>query len=365
MAYMWASTYIPDLLPQSIIDKLCTAEYDYPLAGPEGLPHDYICIRNAATGEILKKVPSPNARRCSRRRLRQVLREGLDVQYDKTLISISYPSSGVVAHFSDGTTASGSIIIGADGGQSRIRRLLLGDKAEPTTLPMIMNNFNAQYTTEQALFIRSHLDRMTDYGVHPKGFFFLMAIVSVPDPEDPSTWLFQLLTSWPDKLRKLSEEENTSEGRLKVLKELTADFAEPRKSAIEWVNEGTHISRDRLAIWCPVPWDHHEGRVTLAGDAAHGMTYHRGQGLNNCFNDAAKFVAALVKVNTGKVCLGDAMQAYGEEVVDRGAAEVEMSKKQTMAVHDWDIFMESPVMKQGIAPVRPTVNDECDETKEA
>lgn len=355
MAYMWASTFIPDLLPKSIIDKLCTAEFDYPLRGPKGAVHDYICIRNASTGETLKKVPSPGGRRCSRRRLRLVLREGLDVQYSKTLVSISYPSAGVVAHFSDGTTASGSVLIGADGGQSRVRRLLLGDAAEPTVLPMTMNNFNVQYTAEQALFIRKNLDTLTDYGVHPKGFFFLMAIQSVPDPEDPSTWKFQLLTSWPDCLYKLGEEENTSEGRLKALKELTADFSEPRKSAVEWVKEGTHISRDRLAIWSPIPWDHHNGRVTLAGDAAHAMTYHRGQGLNNCFNDAANLVKAIVgfRDGNGQMDIGEVIGKYGEEVVDRGKAEVEMSRRQTMAVHDWGMFMESPVIKIGIAAVRP------------
>lgn len=354
---MWASTFVPDLLPQSIIDKLCTAEFDYPLAGPTGAIHGYVCVRNAVTGEVLKKIPTPGGRRCSRRRLRQVLREGLDVQYNKTLTSISYPSSGVIAHFSDGTAASGSLVIGADGGQSRVRRLLLGDKAEPTPLPMTMNNFNVQYTAEQALFIRSHLDRFTDYGVHPKGMFFLMAILSVPDPEDPSTWVFQLLTSWPDRLRTLKEEENTSEGRLKILRELTADFSEPRKSAIRWVKEGTHIPRDRFAIWSPVPWNHHEGRVTLAGDAAHAMTYHRGQGLNNCFNDAANLVAAIVKVRDGLLGMEEAMQTYVEEVVDRGVAEVELSRRQTMAVHDWGMFMESPLMKKGvgIAPVRPPV----------
>lgn len=249
MAYMWASTFIPDLLPQSVIDKLPTAEFDYPLAGSQGAIHEYICIRNASTGEILKKVPSPSARRCSSRRLRLVLCEGLAVQYSKTLTNVTYPASGVVAHFGDGTIAKGSIIIGADGGQSKVRRLLLGELAEPTRLPMTMNNFNVQYCAEQALFIRKNLDRFTDYGVHPKGVFFLMAIQSVPDPADPSTWSFQLLTSWPDSLRKLSEEENTSKGRLKVLKELTHNFSEPRKSAIEWVSDGTHISRDRLAIW--------------------------------------------------------------------------------------------------------------------
>jgi 2-polyprenyl-6-methoxyphenol hydroxylase-like FAD-dependent oxidoreductase len=113
----------------------------------------------------------------------------------------------------------------------------------------------------------------------------------LPDRNDRSTWSFQLLTSWKTGQRALSDEENTSEGRLKILKELVgSDFAEPRRSAVAWAPEDHHVPRDRLAIWSPVLRDHHDGRVTLAGDAAHAMTYHRGQGLN-CFNDAANLVA--------------------------------------------------------------------------
>jgi 2-polyprenyl-6-methoxyphenol hydroxylase-like FAD-dependent oxidoreductase len=353
MAYFWSSTFVPQLLPQSVIDKLPTAEFDYGLKGPDGAAHEYVAIRNTSTGEVLKKLPTPGGRRVSRRRFRQVLSEGLDIQHDKNVVEISYPASGVVVHFEDGTTASGSLVVGADGASSRIRRLLLGEKAEPTVLPIVMNNFNVQYTAEQALFIRSGMCPFTDYGIHPKGLFFLMAVQNVPDPSDPSTWYFQLLTSWRTSLRDLSDEENDSEGRLKVLKELTADLAEPRRSAIAWVPEGTHVPRDRLAYWSPVPWDHHGGRVTLAGDAAHAMTYHRGQGLNNCLNDSGNLVAGLVEVSKGAKSIGSVLTEYGEEVVARGAAEVEMSRQTSMGVLDWNTFMDSPVMKHGVARMDP------------
>ena len=353
MAYGWSATFIPQLLPQCIINRLPIAEVNYGLYGPEGAEHEYVFARNTCTGELLKKIPTPGGRRVSRKRFRQVLGEGLDIQHDKAAVDISYPSSGVVVHFGDGTTASGSIIIGADGGASRVRRHLLADEAEPTSLPIVMNNFNCSYTAEQALFIRDNLSQFTDYGIHPKGFFFLMSIQNVPDPADPSTWSFQLLTSWRSSLRPLADEENTSEGRLKILKELTADLAEPRRSAMAWVPEGTHIPRDRLAIWSPVPWNHHGGRITLAGDAAHAVTYHRGQGLNNCLNDAYNLVTGLIEVSKGEKTVDCFLTEYGEEVVDRGSAEVAMSKKQSMMLHEWEMFMNSPVMKMGTDPIRP------------
>jgi len=238
-------------------------------------------------------------------------------------------------------------VIGADGGGSKVRRLLLGSKGESTILPFEMNNFNCQYTKEQALFIRKNLATFTDIGIHPKGFTFLMSLLDVPDPDDPSTWNFQLLTSYKDTLLPLSEEENTSENRLKVLKDLSRDHAEPRKSAMAWIPKGHFVPRDRLAIWSPIPWDNHNGRVTLAGDAAHSMTNHRGQGLNNCFNDAGNFVAGLIEVSQGTKTLVNMLKIYDEEVVKRGATEVLMSQKQSLMMHDWEMFLQSPVMQMG------------------
>jgi len=355
MAYHWAGeSTINKLLPQSIKEKIPTAEVDYGLTTPTGHIHEYVTARNCSTGDILKLIETPGGRRVSRKRFRKVLSEGLDIRYGKAVVDIEYPEKGVMVHFEDGSSAEGSMVIGADGAASKVRRLLLGEKAEPTILPYVMNNFNCTYRADQALFIRPLLSRFTDYGIHPKGMFFLTNIQDVPNPDDPGTWSFQLLTSWPTTLRALEEGENTSQGRLKVLKELTEDFAEPRKSMIAWIPEDTHISRDRMAIWSPIPWDNHDGRVTLVGDAAHAMTYHRGQGLNNCLNDAENIVMGLVDVKNGKTSLPALVSRYDEEVVRRGAAEVELSRKQTVMLHDWNQFLNSPVMKIGTKSIKET-----------
>lgn len=36
--------------------------------------------------------------------------------------------------------------------------------------------------------------------------------------------------------------------------------------------DDTNITYDRMAYWVPVSWDSRDGRITLAGDAAHPMT---------------------------------------------------------------------------------------------
>ena len=111
--------------------------------------------------------------------------------------------------------------------------------------------------------------------------------------------------------------------------------------------------------------------MTLAGDAAHPMPprkwsplgrneedrrsdliiwkyVDRGQGLNHAVCDAANLVDAILSIDRGAESLKVAITAYDEELVKRGAAEVNLSVKNALMVHDWDSVMDSPAMKHGI-----------------
>lgn len=61
----------------------------------------------------------------------------------------------VTAIFEDGSRASGSMLVGCDGAKSRVRELLLGEKAKLTDVPVRMFNFTSSYSAEQALHVRS------------------------------------------------------------------------------------------------------------------------------------------------------------------------------------------------------------------
>lgn len=92
-----------------------------------------------------------------------------------------------------------------------------------------------------------------------------LPVQDVPDPDDPATWTFQLqITSHK------SQEDVTL---LENLKKKAATFAEPFRSANLWIPEGTPIRENNLSYWIPTPWDDRNGRITLAGDAAHPMTF--------------------------------------------------------------------------------------------
>lgn len=79
------------------------------------------------------------------------------------------------------------------------------------------------------------------------------------------------------------------------------------------------------------------------------MTFHRGQGGNLAIQDADEFVSSMVAVNNGSKTLEDALIEYDKGVVERGQ-EVAISKAQTIAFHDYENFLNSPVVRMGIKP---------------
>jgi 2-polyprenyl-6-methoxyphenol hydroxylase-like FAD-dependent oxidoreductase len=96
----------------------------------------------------------------------------------------------------------------------------------------------------------------------------ILPVQDVPDPEDPANWRFQVVTSWLGK----QDDSLDAAGRLAQVKEKASTMCEPFRSAVLWMPDDTKITYDTMAYWVTAPWDNHDGRVTLAGDAAHPMT---------------------------------------------------------------------------------------------
>ena len=112
--------------------------------------------------------------------------------------------------------------------------------------------------------------------------------------------------------------------------------------------DDVNIQYNELASWVPPTeaWATHEGRVTLAGDAAHSMPPHRGQGLNNAINDAYNLVEAVKGMNDEN--RAQVMQAYSQEVAERGGKEVKMSRATADAMLDYTAFRQSALLTKGL-----------------
>jgi 2-polyprenyl-6-methoxyphenol hydroxylase-like FAD-dependent oxidoreductase len=358
----WALPLLEQLLPAEVYSKLQACQPDPTLdarvAGDEG-----ILIRDGASGKKKIQVSFPVIRRVNIQKTKKNLATGLDIKYGKRLVDISVTGDRVTAHFEDGTSESGSVIIGADGGNSQVRRWLLPeDLAAQEVLPFQFMNFSFTLPADKAVWLDKEMNHNVDVATHPKSMYMGLFQLDKPDVSKPETWIFYILSTWPIKTK---EDEENSKNRLERLRAKMDNWGEPFQSVVAWLPDDVVIKPDQLRIWHPKPWDNRGGKVTLAGDAAHrlvedesnrsdyadspSMTFHRGQGGNLAIKDAYEFVTKMIAAKEGKLDLAQAVTEYDAGVVDRGE-EVAISKAQAFAFHDYENFDNSPVMKMGIKP---------------
>ncbi|TVY90347.1 FAD-dependent monooxygenase [Lachnellula willkommii] len=164
--------------------------------------------------------------------------------------------------------------------------------------------------------------------------------------EDPGEWTWMLMQTWrSDEPTGLA-----GDNVLPAMYERGKNFGYPFNEVFRTIPEGTKVWHNRLAYWPTKPWDSRGGLVTLAGDAAHPMTFHRGQGLNNAITDAADFLVHLREMKEHTPAeLAAAVKRYEVELWPRGHEAVLQSHENTNAVHDWKTMMQSDLFTGGLA----------------
>ncbi|KAH7327348.1 hypothetical protein BKA65DRAFT_66354 [Rhexocercosporidium sp. MPI-PUGE-AT-0058] len=304
---------------------------------------EYTPWYNSMTGEIIHRVPRTDTINISRRRMRKLCSEGIEVNYGKSLSEISYDEDKVTAYFADGSNLQGDLLIGADGVRSVVREKLLGvEKAKVIPCHENFTTAIARYDdAETALRVRSG-DWEACIGYHPDGMCNMVAISNVPDPDDPTTWEFNIANSaLGDSPLGLD-----NAALLQNVRRRCEGMAEPFRSSFTDLPDSTKVFTDKLYYWIPVPWDNHGGKVTLAGDAAHPMPPFRGQGLGQSIRDAANLVGHLKKLSSsGEGSISAVISEYEEEMIERGVQEVELSLTAMRIGHDWNKLMDHPTIK--------------------
>ncbi|KAG4428032.1 hypothetical protein IFR05_016486 [Cadophora sp. M221] len=306
---------------------------------------EYTPWYNSKTGDAIHQVPRTDTINISRRRMRKLCAEGIEVNYGMRFSEVSYADDEVNAHFADGSIVKGDLLIGADGVRSVVREKLLGVE-EAKAIPC-HGNFTtaiAKYDDpETALRVRSG-NWEACIGYHPDGICNMVAISNVPDAEDPTTWEFNIACSVLGESPQVLDNET----RLQNVRGRCESMAEPFRSSFMDLPDSTKIFNDKLYYWVPVPWNNHGGKITLAGDAAHPMPPFRGQGLGQSIRDVANLVGLLKNLASSKETnLSTIISEYEEEMIERGIQEVELSLKAMVIGHDWDKLMEHPTIKLG------------------
>ena len=294
----------------------------------------------------------------SRAGLRTLLLDGLEdvVHFDKRCVGYDLSAAGqVVARFADGTTASGDVLVGADGAASVVRRQYLPQaRVQPTGVAGIAGKLRLDDAAAPGLPLNqaaatwpsvdhaaaAHgrpagwLEQMTMV-VPPRGLGlfvapFRRAAADVPwrDDVDLPDHLFWALIGRPAQLGLAAAERSEDGPALqRQAAAAVADWHPAIRQLIAASDPSTLLSVP-LHTSAPVPaWP--SSRVTLLGDAIHTMTPLQGLGGNTALQDAARLVAALGAVQRGDVPLLEAIGAYEAALRHDGFAAVRQSLQVT------------------------------------
>jgi salicylate hydroxylase len=283
-------------------------------------------------------------RHVSRITLRQVLLSGLDdvVHFGKTFTRYDDdPSGPVVAHFEDGTTATGDVLVAADGGGSRVRQQLLPeakridtgvvgiagkiflDRAARQDIAPVLLDGLAFVSAKGGVGLFVALQDLEDTA--PEGFGNDPSAPRGSHFDNTRSYLMWALSVRRERLGFRGNAEALDGGRLKAIAlRIMAGWNERFQDLVHRADPDT-INVISIRTSVPVaPWK--TGRITLLGDAIHSMTPYRGIGANIALKDAMRLRDALIAAQTGEREPLEPIHAYEEDMIRYGFAAVEKSR---------------------------------------
>jgi 2-polyprenyl-6-methoxyphenol hydroxylase-like FAD-dependent oxidoreductase len=290
----------------------------------------------------LVKVDSDVARHrsVSRITLRQVLMAELDdIHLGKTFVRYEERGGKIVAHFDDGTTAEGDILVAADGSGSRVRRQFLPDARLIDTGVVAIGGKVFLDEARNRIAPRL-LDGMCLVSGRD-GISLFVAMQEVPEAagaigtnepgselagtvfENTRSYVMWGLGATREKLGGIDGAEYDPARLAAIASRAVAKWAPAFRDLIGLADPST-LSWFAIRTSRPVgPWP--TGRVTLLGDAIHAMTPYRGIGANKALEDAVRLKRALVAGARGERDVFDAIGAYEADMRDYGFRAVRNS----------------------------------------
>jgi 2-polyprenyl-6-methoxyphenol hydroxylase-like FAD-dependent oxidoreductase len=273
--------------------------------------------------------------------LREVLLTGLEkhIVYGKEYSHYALIGSGVTAHFADGTTEKGSLLVGADGVSSAVRRQYL---------PQI----KVLDTKSRPIYGKTPLTPAFLERILPKA---IECLSFVKDPASGSVTLMEVIRFKPKEERKDKRDlphdyvywvmirpstssaanghpvENDTKARpVELVKSLTAHWHPSLRPLIEDQDPNQTgmfrlLSSDPESIM--MPWEAN-ARVTILGDAAHAMLPSTASGAVTALRDAELLTKVIKEQGISKESIGmyeDEMRRYASEAVALSAKIGEVS----------------------------------------
>ncbi|EGE02573.1 FAD binding domain-containing protein [Trichophyton equinum CBS 127.97] len=360
----WSLGAFLRLLPQHLVDRLPETYVD-PDAVAKGENGNFLLF-DLRTGETKWKVPPAKRLRVSRERLRRLLMDGIDVQWNKSISSISQTSETAVrCEFSDNSGAEGTLLVGCDGSRSKTRSLLCslaGNKtpvrSENYQLPVRLIGVSAALPSRVALKMRALDPFFLQAGDPVTSNFFWFSFLDTPtnnDREGRDTYECQILISWPYRKDGSNNIEIPCRNvdKIKLMHSLADGWVEPFREVVQSIPEETEPKIISLEDWPTPPkgsWSNLGGTATLVGDSAHAMTMFRGEAGNHGILDVSNLLEALIPVLTSSPhspakTQEEVINEYEDEMATRTRPAVLRSRKACLDAHDYpSITADSPLV---------------------
>ncbi|RKO93869.1 hypothetical protein BDK51DRAFT_6184, partial [Blyttiomyces helicus] len=289
-------------------------------------------IVDALTGEPVGSATGgvPGSFRANRFRLREWLREGVEVRFDHKLVGLEaagrFTSGGVIAKFENGESVEGCLLVGADGVHSTVRNIVF-----PTVRPSILSTvvYNGQRRIPRPGFdsnLGPHFYSHTYIiGLCGRGGASVLSvgINDISAERVDLSWTYSRPAQEGDDAlhrptRGIGEareipnalwEELSALGPLRPPFDAVADPELARGDRINhWLMRSVRISREELAERAAG-----NAPVVLVGDAAHAMPIFRGEGGNHALLDGVELADAIAQHGAGS----DALRVFYERATPR------------------------------------------------
>src|SRR5215212_6222578 len=310
-------------------------------------------LREVLALEIPKQNdPVESEKSVSRMTLRQVLMTGLEnvINFGKEFTHLEQHANGTVtAHFADGSSGTGDLLVGADGAGSRVRRQYL-PQAEQEDTGIIAIAGKLPITEESASLLPRRVFQGISMIQAPRGYFCILRVMefkwdrSGKIKNDIGDTTAELIKVWPglqfDNTRdyinwgfsatadKFPADvmERPEDDLARLVGDITPDWHPNLRRLFELTDPSTCFPVD-IKTSVPVdPWP--ATNVTLIGDAIHTMTPGRGVGANTALRDAVLLCARIIDVAPGRLELIEGVAQYEAKMIKYGFDAVLKSREQ-------------------------------------
>jgi 2-polyprenyl-6-methoxyphenol hydroxylase-like FAD-dependent oxidoreductase len=255
--------------------------------------------------------------------LRGILLDGLDdvVEFGKRLVLYEIGADGrPVAHFADGSSASGDVLVGADGSNSRVRAQLL-PQAQQRDLGAVGVGLKLPLTAATRGWLPPRLGSGMNLVLTGRPSFLFTSVFERPEPAGDD-YLLCAFVARRDQLPVNPDRLPPGELQAAVT-DLAAGWHPDLRRVLADCDPGSVAAFGFVAAERPAPWE--PSTVTLLGDAIHTMPPAGGNGANTALRDARLLALELSAAARGERSVQAAIGRYESELRVYGFEAVDLA----------------------------------------